>query len=252
VGVLKDSAGGSKEKDGWDLVFMVQPFRRGDGTIVESEAMRVEAGPITEKALSTWMARLSPGDLVRFAAREVSPPPRGLPWWHGRASLPIRKARDAELEAIAARRATPVVVTDPTLGTLTLIREHDCWKTRRRRRGSSYGVFIDRSHQGDDRRRDARDIVRAGRVVRRIEEDLGAIRRAVVEAMLPLHNDTWRGDAPRLSARRFAARLSISEMSVAPGGAATLWFEADGMFTDHAIEVRLGRTGKVKEIGLAG
>ena len=63
VGSVKGSPGGALHKDGWHLVFFLQPFRVDGGNIVKEE-IRIAAGPVEQPALSRWMTRLRAGDLV--------------------------------------------------------------------------------------------------------------------------------------------------------------------------------------------
>jgi hypothetical protein len=68
--------------------------------------------------------------------------------------------------------------------------------------------------------------------------DRNCKQRAVKE-LLALKNENWlaEGEAP-LYATEFAARMQLTSISVEGDGRIELWYDADDMFTDHAILIR--------------
>lgn len=236
VGTIRGSAGGVGEKKGWALVFLLQPFRIDDGDVIKKQ-MRVVTTPVSEKELTSWMRKLKDGDTVTFSGDELEPP-KQLPWWYAHARFPIKRVRaDAILSKERKALDKKVVVRDPALGTVTFDRTYEQWTGKRN------GFAFDLA---------TKDVERGRKMLLAIEKQLPKLRDAIVKKMLPLYNDTWREDAPKLGPRAFRARLSIEAISVMRDGRATIFFDADEMFTDHAIEVRLSKTLSINEIHLAG
>jgi len=95
------------------------------------------------------------------------------------------------------------------------------------------------------------DVAKASPLLRRTERQLPAVRRAIARALLPTDNDRWREDRPRLSASAFLKRIAPTSVTLAPTRV-TILFRAGHLFTDHAIEVRVGARGAISEILLAG
>ena len=75
--------------------------------------------------------------------------------------------------------------------------------------------------------------------------------------MLTIYNDTWREqEAPVESEASFATRLGLPSVRIDADDAGTLevilYFEDDGLFSGHVIEVFLDEAGDVTNAALAG
>jgi len=110
-----------------------------------------------------------------------------------------------------------------------------------------YELTIDRSTEGAPGAQ-----VRAARPrVSGFEQGFVHIVEAIASEMLELYNTTWRVRGRELSRARFAKRLRLEAAHIT-SNRTTLYVNAGGLFTDHAIEVRLGADGTIREILLAG
>jgi hypothetical protein len=157
---------------------------------------------------------------------------------------------DAELLEIVNRRAKPRGVKDPILGELVLDRRANWYAAERAPGKRPYDVAV-QTADPDDNAAVAAAISRAGPVVRHLEGALPAFLEAITVEMLELYNSTWREEGPVLSVADFKRRLSLSSVVVGEERT-TAYFDCDGLFTDHVIEVRMSPGGSVTEICLAG
>ena len=249
VGIVMTAPGGAKSDAGWELVLHLRPWRRGAEPL-ERATTRVEI-PVSEAKLRREMSRIERGHIVRVSAHTVEPPRRGWPWWCVRSPGPVRVvAGDVAMKAELARLQKPVVLRDPTLGRMTLERDYDWYSGARRLDRHRYQLSVEQSKADlDDRERDRGDLAAAGAFVLRFEAAMPALRRAIARRMRALYNDTWRGeDRPRLSEADFMKPVRLSSATIHAGGSASLIFACGDLFSDHAIEVRLARTGRVNEV----
>ncbi len=78
----------------------------------------------------------------------------------------------------------------------------------------------------------------AAAILDRLEFD--AIRAYVASEHLDLYNDNWRGeDDPPIDAATFASRLVLASVTVDLDGSVSVWFDDDGMFAGHSVDVGL-------------
>lgn len=240
----------------WSLVMELMPWRARDAAEAPKPAtapLRVEI-PMSERKMNEWMARLPIGAVVRVSVQApLAAPKKKNPIWCVRGRLPVeRTPGSAALLAEALERQGPVVIRDEVLGKLTLERKYDWFEGRFTFEGRKCSLSIERASAKDDDERDRRTIASARAPLAKIVRARAAIRRAIVSKMLPLYNDNWRGDRPRLAAARFQARVRLASVVVSPNGRVTLYFEDGGLFYDHTIEVRLRKTGSIAVVCLSG
>jgi hypothetical protein len=249
VGIVMSSPGGVQREAGWELVLHLRPWRRGAGPLERSIA-RVEI-PVSHAKLRRDMSRIDRSRIVRVTASAIVPPSKAFPSWCVRSEGPVRLvAGDAVMKAELARLQRPVVLREPTLGRMTLERDFDWYSGTRRLDGRRYQVSVEQSKADlDDRDRDRRDLAAGGAIVLRFEAAMPAIRQAIARRMRPLYNDTWRDEArPRLSEADFMKPVRLSSATVHADRSASLIFACGDRFLDHALEVRLARTGRVSEV----
>lgn len=204
--------------------------------------------------LDRWMRKLDTGNTVRVSVDRIRRFGGGLDWWFGVAKRPPTKLRSSKLLAAqVAARAAPVVYKNPRLGTLRLERSANWFTSRRALWGRKLDVCVSRSRSADDAKRDARDIARASKAFAMLESGAGrkAIEKAIVKKMLPLYNDNWRDRRPAISWVQLLHRIRPESVVIGPTRT-TIYFKDGGLFLDHAIEVRIGPSGKVSEVCLAG
>jgi len=251
TGVVKGSAGGAGGPDGWNLVIFLQPWRRDDDVEFERVSARVLV-PTSEAALGRQMGRLDAGMVVKFATNRIDAPTKDHPWWLVHGVAPVRTVRgNAAMREARAQLDAPVVIRDPLLGRMTLKRDLDWFIGTRRLNGRRYELSVSQSGKDDDRARDRSDLTRAGVVVQRFEGAMMEIRRAIARRMLSLYNDNWREEGPALTAERFLRMVKLSSAVVNGDGSASLYFSSGDLFSDHGIEVRIARSGRVTDVGLA-
>jgi hypothetical protein len=53
------------------------------------------------------------------------------------------------------------------------------------------------------------------------------------------YNDSWRGDSTPIRRNEFIQRLTLESLVIDDDGDVMIYFGADGMFTDHGMEVSL-------------
>lgn len=250
--VLRNAAGG-KGSGGWDLIVNLQPWRLQAAKRVSLLPMRLEL-PLEEADLSAWMNRLPDGAPVRVNLTTL--PRREGQSWQARGTLPLEVLQQAQVDpAVQSARAAldaPVVVEDPLLGKLTLNRQFGWFEGERIMNGGTYTISVTQTAGVDNRKRDLRDIRRAGTVVSDFEKRLSAIQNAILGEMLPLYNDGWREDREELTADAFLARIRLVSAVTYPDGHATLYFDDGDLFYRHTIEVRLGKHARVREVCLSG
>lgn len=248
-GVLESSPGGAGVGNKWSLIVHLMPWTTVPPRAAAKELLRIEV-PMAERALEQWMRKLKVGNTVRVSVDRIRKMGRGLDWWFGVAKRPPTKLRSSKLLAAAtAARAKTIVVKDARLGRLRLERSQSSYLGRVALWGRKVGVEVAQSGSSDDPARDARDIARASKAFAKLGRK--AIDEAIVKKMLPLYNDNWRDTRPAISWVQLLHRIR-PESVMFGSSRTTIYFKDGGLFLGHAIEVRIGKSGKVSEVCLAG
>jgi hypothetical protein len=250
-GIVASSGGvsGTDNYSKWWLTFALDPWREVGGDWRKGDELRVMAPAPSHDVARRQAAALRAGEILRLAIKKIVPRSRYRTRYAvGRG--PVRRIRgDAAARALVAQRARPHTIRDRVFGTLQLERAFDWVSTWRKIDGVSSELAI-KIRDADDAEGIAADVVKGRPVLVRTLKQLPSIRGAVARKLLGLYNGTWREGRPKLSRAAFLERISLSSIIVAPERV-TIHFEADEMFTDHGIEVRLGPRGAVSHVDLA-
>lgn len=245
TGLVEDAGGtlGSSPT----LILELRPWQPEDGP-VSSAFLRIEVPVESEADIEAGMERWH-GEIVRLEI-ETLRKPSGNSLGQIVARSPIESVGPtAELAETIARHRQPVRVVNAVLGTLELRRSFDQFTCKRRAKGLSYDVTVD-VEDADDGEAVDREIGDAAARIQKLETALPSILDAIVEAKLDLYNDTWRTVPWRMSAARFKKRLKLSLVNVGHTRV-TVDFDVGGMFTDHAVEVRMSPDLEIREILLS-
>jgi len=242
-------AGAISDGKSWDLTFRLNPWREEGGPLILQD-LRVLI-PMAETAASRAMNRWDKGDVVSLLVPRIEEPSKGQPLWHAHARLPIRRVRaDAELAAVIRERERPRTVDHPVLGRLTLDRTFDWYEGTRKGRGGKYQLFVETTEPDDDKKV-ARAMARAAAIVLELERGMAGVREAIADQLLDVYNDEWREGGKPLSRAAFKKRPALTSVVVSPARI-TLYFDDDGLFLRHTIEVRGSSRGRISEVCLAG
>jgi hypothetical protein len=133
---------------------------------------------------------------------------------------------------------------------LRLDRDMNWFEGKRRRGALHYDVMLT-CRDPDDPRAVAKAVAQAEAAVPGLERSLSAIREAISDQLLDKYNDAWREEGRPLSATAFQRKLELESVEISPTRV-TLMFDCAGLFSDHAIEVRLSPRLEVREVCLAG
>jgi hypothetical protein len=247
TGVLVYGAGGTQGSRGWEATLDLEPWEREDGTLQEG-SLTVFI-PVTYSRLDALRDRLPEGTVVRvriWARRTLNG------WVRAKGRFPVRKVRPSpQLLARRAELEKPVVLKHPLFGKLTLDRGLGAYKGKARVGGGKLEVLVS-VPSGADPSAHPRYIEKAAASLTR---GLGKTRereRALVDCLLDLYNDIWRGKGPVLKARGFLSRITLDGATLHENGSLTLYHRDGGLFRRHTIEVRVGKDGRVREATLAG
>ncbi|MDL2233466.1 DUF2262 domain-containing protein [Ruminococcaceae bacterium OttesenSCG-928-L11] len=148
--------------------------------------------------------------------------------------LAVNAAPTEAEQAFLSQAALPVTFTDPQFGEFTQNKRLDFFEGKLRHGGRNISITAD----------EREDI----ETLRWICEDLDAFferaARCAAEELLDLGNDwsfdAWEGeeaDFVPMTAEDFAARISLTSISLLEEESFSLWFSDDDIFWGHAIEV---------------
>lgn len=198
---------------------------------------------LTERVDPTTLLK---GTRVRVVCESVSPPVRDEPWW---------TATGTSVDVMETTvNPAEVTIDDPTLGTMKLNRRSNEFEGNRVHDRHRFRLSISRSSGVDDGASDPNDLARGRAFVAALERSLPRILSAVAKHLLPLYNDTWRGDLALLDEEEFIARMSVSSARTGDDedGANLIYFADGDLFAGHHVEVFLDNDMQPTSIGLAG
>jgi hypothetical protein len=251
-GVVAPVGGSTRGHDGytrWSLTFTLDPWREVGGEWRRADPLWVLVPAPSQAVARRQAAALRPGGILRLAIGAIVPRSR-FRSKHAVGRPPVRRiAGDATARAVVAQRERPHTVRDGLFGTLRLERALDWLSTKRRIDGAACELSI-AVRDADDAAAMGADVAKARPLLLRTEKQLPSVRGAIARELLGTYNGTWRHGRPKLSRAAFLKRITLTSINLAPERV-TLYFGADGMFTEHAIEVRLGPRGAISEVTIA-
>jgi hypothetical protein len=247
-GLVVSAAAVSRRGAKWDLVLFLCPWRHDGGT-VQRKQLRLLV-PMDKESASRAISRWE-GKGVALQLERLQLPSKKLPWGLAHGSPPLKSLRlDAEMQEVIEDQGKPRRVTNPVLGELELDRRFGWYQGKRGRAKSSYEVSIG-TPDAEDAAAVAKAVGHGARVVQQLEAGLPSILDAIIRKTLDLYNSTWRQEGAVLTAAAFRKRLAL-ESVVIDEERTTAFFDCDGLFTDHIIEVRMSPRGRITEICLSG
>lgn len=229
------------------LVLILRPWRKLDGAVQRNE-LRVEVPVKDEAALQRSMGKWREGSIA-LSVRTVR---RATKLYMEKIVAQSRLRRvdgSPELRQLSEQQAKPQFAKGAILGPLELEREFQWYQTTRRHRRTTYTVIVD-SADPDDSRGVANEVVRAERIVVRLEQALPRLRDAIANALLDTYNDSWRQNGRSLSATGFSRRHKLQSVQIGASGV-TVHFQNGGLFTDHVVEIRLTPRLRIEEVLIA-
>jgi hypothetical protein len=141
---------------------------------------------------------------------------------------------DSELNRAAADLQTPVVLTDPQFGKLTLDRRVDSYTGETKWSGAVVALNLTADDSGE--------ISGALEVARSLWKDqkrwATRIVDYAVQELLPLKNDSWLDEGEvELSAKQFKSKMTLESITVMPDGSFDFWHNDGDLFWGHSIQV---------------
>lgn len=135
------------------------------------------------------------------------------------------------------KRKGPVRFTSDQLGDMAWDELLRWWTTRRVIDGIEVALSLSGPANAT-----ATFFSQAADVIERLEPSLPETKAFAARKLLALANGEWlEPGAPRMDRERFIARLGLRSVVLTEGGEVELYLDADGMFTDHSVIVRLDR-----------
>jgi hypothetical protein len=226
----------------WSQVIFLWPWRHVGGE-PQKTSLRLLLPALKRKTLSKWQGN----ETVSLQGQALKPK-YGLPSVQAMGTpTRIPKLRSLKAPPRMVVPATEETFRHATLGLVTYDRRHDCftvpWKIGNRARK----ITIEASWH-DEATRD-RNAARIATQLARMEGQTLMIRARITKKMLPLYNETWRGERARRSASTFSRSLALRSITFSEGEP-WLTFSCRDLFFDHAIQVELTKSDGVKCISL--
>ena len=174
---------------------------------------------------------------------------------------------DPQLEAVREHVAKPLAIEDPVLGTFVLDREFSWFKGAIDWLGTKCIVYLET---------DEEDGETAGNAFAHLQvfyQNLGEwdekFRLFAAKSLLEMANewyeegDSFDEDASNdhdkddedeihITKEEFLRRISAESITITADGDLTLYYDADEMFTDHAIEIDADMSGEISSAYLVG
>ncbi len=236
VGVVEPpGAGGAKNgKEAlWSLVFSVHPWKREGGTLDTRKLRLVQEG-FTDEQLKQGMGSIKPYSIIRARVRLFEVRPNML------LSAQVLEVRDhndpdAEFRALALQQQTPVVLSHPVFGELTLNRGHDSFQATVMLAGKSIEVHIDANNETPN--------PAILEIAERFWKDQATwdrrLREFAAAQLIELKNEDWlQDDEKPLSEAKFIKKLTPNSMGFEPPDQFTIYYNDGDIFWGHAIEIR--------------
>lgn len=209
---------------------MVKPWKDEHG-VVRHGSLRLISNQTLATADRHLVADLYPRRSTwRFRIREH-------PGWNELLEV-VERLTDSELGLTQEDWQKPTVIKDEVLGGLILDRGSNLYEGGWSFNGQPCTLSIEGSGQ------DAlAEILQAREPILKLPAQAKRIQDAVA-SLAGLYNDCWCLDGKLLGAEEFLAKTIAVSIGVHPAGEVTLYFDADGLFEDHGIEVQIKESGE--------
>ncbi|NDV66712.1 DUF2262 domain-containing protein [Bacteroides sp. 224] len=188
------------------------------------------------------------GSIYRLKVRDLidrTVPEGRLPSFYNRfmvVEVLEENVENDELLAILAEYRKPVKVVDEILGELELNKDMEMFEGAIDWLGEEITIYLEVNI--DSKASWTKAIKALRTLVEQQEQQDSEFRNFAAEHLTDLAND-WRDDkeTPEISKADFAARISLSELTITSSGNFTAYYDDDDMFLRHAITV----SGNIKK-----
>ena len=235
--------------DIWEHVFFLCPWRENGGA-ANKKQLRVVM-PAKSRAAIDKAGRFR-GKNVAITVGDLCAPSPKLPFGFAQGTFPPKVVKpDAAMKTALVDRDRPRSIKDAALGKLKYLVDLDCLAGRCQLDGQrgELLIFI-REIDIDDPKAVAKALVRAGKSFATVQAKQKRITARIVDDLLDTYNKAWNTSAP-LGKTAFGKQLKFDAIHIGPRDA-TMYFKAGRLFRGHVVEARLGSTGGVREVCLAG
>jgi hypothetical protein len=230
AGVVHASGAGGARTGGqadWTLQFSLQPWRRADGPLQETQ-LNVHRR-VTEGELDEWMDRVEAYEALRLRVRFEETGARAE-------LIEILGPADAdeELTRRSIELQQPTTIEDEVFGTLVLDRRVDWYETRATWGTTKVQLYVSPDEQGG--------LQSSLRTAKALWSDQAAwdrrVRDYAVQELLRLKNESWleEGEA-HVSPEQFRSRMTLESLTVYPDGEFEFMHDDGELFWGHAIQV---------------
>lgn len=159
-------------------------------------------------------------------------------------------ATDSRLEELGELMSKPVIISDDKLGTFTLERDYSWFSGEIQWLGEDCMVFLETDEEDGDTAEDS--LASLKKIYEDLENWDNRLRVFAAEKLTDLAND-WQDDEDSvITEESFAKRITIGELSIAPDGYLTLYFDDDDMFYGHSIEITADINGEISDANIVG
>lgn len=163
---------------------------------------------------------------------------------------------DPQLNPIKEHVSTPVTIEDSTLGTFLLEREYSWFVGTADWRGTKCNVYLITDEENGETAEKAYAYFQTLYQDREVWDD--KFRQFSADELLELANewyeysdDDFDVEMP-IQRDEFLRRLSIASIEIYEEGSITVYYDADEMFTDHAIVIYAKIDGKISSADIIG
>src|SRR5215510_11698403 len=222
----------------WELLVSLAYWRPAGGEVRESKLTLRK--PVSRVALDDAFKRVRPYDLLQAKVRLVehwvidddlprTGNPQGL-----LVEISPDRPHDPELERLARKLREPVIMRDGRFGEFVLHRRTDTFEGKMK--WGSRRVNLALSGSGAD------EVAEALATAHALWDAQEACHQSIVahavERLLPVKNGNWLEDGEEpLTAADFAARMSLTDITIYEAGTFEFWFNDIDLFGDHSISV---------------
>lgn len=177
----------------------------------------------------------------------------------------VRKhVSEPRLDAFKEHVMQPVSIKDSVLGTFKLDREYSWFEGTIDWLGTECNVSLRTDEEDGETAQDA--YAHLKKLYENAKEWDERFRLFATDELWELANDWYQGEDEdedteefdedgeeiHITREEFSRRISIERIMIRPSGNLTLYYDADDMFTDHAIEIDADINGEMKSADIIG
>lgn len=250
-GVVHPSGVGAGKSGGellWHMTFSLAAWARPDGPL-RKEKLLVRRD-IDECQLKNYRERLPDFGVVAMEAAIVEESDSGKPQALLYTLLPDTPER-TDLSELAEDLRKPVTTEDEQFGTFTLDRTLNWHEAMALWRGISVRLNLD--SYNDDETFPCESLEHAKTLWLDQERWDREIRDSLVKELLDLKNGSWLDeDELELNAEEFLRRVSLTSITVRPGGSFEFWYDDGDLFWGHSIMASCSFENGIGKVGIHG